>query len=120
CRHFSAGALVSSPLHPSPAPTPLATGAPRFGYGRQLQVDRPDGHALADLSPITALRHLRLWDSLKVQTGSSHGKAVAASGGILYTSTSYLRIRGRRSHEHRRPLPWLLRGLCSTKRPRTS
>ena len=72
-------------FHPSRAVTP--------GSGRrpQLQASGSHGHTLLDLPSITALRHLSLSDSLKVQAGPSHGKSVAALSGILYTSTSYLR-----------------------------
>jgi hypothetical protein len=80
---------------------------------------RPCRRPIADLPALAAEQRVGIGHSRKNCTGSSHGKSVAACGGILYTSTSYL-LRGRRSHEHQRPPPLPLRRPCSTRRPRTS
>ena len=80
---------------------------------------RPCRRPIADLPALAAEQRVGIGHSRKNCTGSSHGKSVAACGGILYTSTSYL-LRGRRSHEHQRPRPLPLRRPCSTRRPRMS
>ena len=65
---------------------------------------RPCRPPIADMPSIASQQRIGVRDPGKNRAGDLHGKSVAACGGILYTSTSYL-PRGRRSHEHRRPQP---------------
>ena len=104
---FFCDLFTTRPVVSGPSALPLIPRLPQASLV-DLDAARTVGHLcwppIADMPSIASQQRIGVRDPGKNRAGDLHGKSVAACGGILYTSTSYL-LRGRRSHEHRRPQP---------------